>query len=82
MDLSVIIGSVGVTLLLISFFLNLFKKLKQDTVAYTLMNVIGAGMSCYASYMIDYIPFVVLEATWSLVALVGLIKVIMATKKA
>ena len=76
MELSIIFGSIGVSLLLLAFFLNLFKLLKQDTIAYVLMNVIGAGMSCYASFMIDYIPFVILEGTWSLVALIGLIVLI------
>ncbi|MBU0473041.1 MAG: hypothetical protein KKF62_02630 [Bacteroidetes bacterium] len=72
MDYSVIIGSIGVSLLLLAFFLNLFKLLKQDSKTYILMNIFGAAMSCYASFLIDYIPFVILEGTWSVVALAGL----------
>jgi hypothetical protein len=80
MDASVIIGSIGVSLLLIAFFLNLFKILKANTKTYTIMNIIGAGMSCYASWLIDYIPFVVLEGTWSVVAVVGLINILRKKK--
>ena len=73
MDNSVIIGSIGVSLLLLAFFLNLFKLLKQDSKTYIVMNIFGAAMSCYVSFLIDYIPFVVLEGTWTVVALVGLL---------
>ncbi len=73
MDNSVIIGSIGVSLLLLAFFLNLFKLLRQDSKTYILMNIFGAAMSCYASFLIEYIPFVILEGTWSIVAIVGLI---------
>jgi hypothetical protein len=68
MNASVIIGSTGVSFLLLAFFLNLFKIFKSDTKIYTIMNIIGAGLSCYASFLIGYIPFVILEGTWSAVA--------------
>jgi hypothetical protein len=28
------------------------------------MNIAGAGMACLASVMINYIPFILLEAVW------------------
>ena len=71
-ELSVILGSIGVLLLLLAFLLNLFKILMQDTKTYAMLNVVGAGLSCYASVLIDYMPFVILEGTWALVALIGL----------
>ena len=40
MELPVIIGSLGVFLLLLAFFLNLFKFLMQDTRAYVILNII------------------------------------------
>jgi hypothetical protein len=75
-EFSVIIGSIGVTLLLLAFFLNLFKILMQDTKTYAILNMVGAGLSCYASFLIDYMPFVILEGTWALVAFVGLIRLL------
>ncbi len=74
MDFSTIIGSLGVTLLLFAFALNLFKLIKQDNLFYMLLNIIGAALSCYASVLIEYMPFIILEGTWALVALFGLIK--------
>jgi len=38
------------------------------------MNIVGAGVSCYASYLIDYLPFVILEGAWMGIALLGLLR--------
>jgi hypothetical protein len=70
----VILGSFGVTLLLLAFFLNLFKLVSQDSRTYILLNILGAGISCYASYLIRYTPFIILEAVWCLVAMTALFK--------
>lgn len=80
-ELSVIVGSTGVLLLLLAFFLNLFKILMQDTKTYAMLNVVGAGLSCYASILIDYMPFVILEGTWALVAFIGLVSLSKASEK-
>lgn len=75
-EFSVIVGSTGVLMLLLAFLLNLFKILMQDTKTYAMLNVVGAGLSCYASILIDYMPFVILEGTWALVAFIGLVRLI------
>jgi hypothetical protein len=74
MDTSTLVGSLGVALLLIAFFLNLIKRLPQDSMGYIVLNVVGAGLACYASWLIGFLPFVVLEGTWSLVAAVALFR--------
>ena len=66
------IGSVGVTLLLVAFFLNLMKALRADGWLYLLMNLVGATLSCYSSHLIRFTPFVVLEGTWAAVAAIGI----------
>jgi len=66
-------GSIGVAMLLIAFLLNLLNKIDKNSLAYILMNVIGAGLACLASWMINYIPFIILEATWTLVSVLALI---------
>ncbi len=73
LSLSDWIGAVGVAILLIAFLLNLFKKISATGLAYILMNIIGAGMACLASWLIHYIPFVILEAVWTLVSLGALV---------
>lgn len=62
-ELSVIVGSTGVLLLLLAFF-SIFLILAPDTKTYAILNVVGAGLSCHASVLIDYMPFVILEGTW------------------
>lgn len=67
------IGFAGVFILLIAFLLNLSGKISKDGFTYILMNIIGAGLACLASWLIHYIPFVILEGTWTLVSLIALI---------
>jgi hypothetical protein len=73
---STLIGSAGVALLLVAFFLSLIKRLAQDSVAYTLLNLVGAALAGYASWLIGFIPFVVLEGTWAVVAAVALLRIV------
>ncbi len=73
MDVSVLVGSSGVGLLLLSFILVLFKLLRADSRVYSLMNFAGALLAGYASLMIHYLPFVVLEGAWAAVALAGVV---------
>ncbi len=70
------IGFAGVLILLIAYLLNLAGKLSKDGLPYILMNIIGAGLACAASYLIHYIPFVVLEGTWTVVSLAALVNYI------
>ena len=70
-----ILASIGVIILLIAFLLNLYKKLPAQSKVYGLMNFIGAGICCFSSYLIKFYPFVLLEAVWSLVALLSLFNV-------
>ena len=74
MSIAEIFGSFGVALLLIAFFMNLFGLMSSDSRSYQAINAIGAGISCYASYLIGFAPFVVLEATWCAVAVVAMIR--------
>ena len=63
-----VIGFAGVALLLIAFLLNLFKWMRSDGYAYTGLNFVGASLACYSSYLIGFMPFVVLEGVWAVVA--------------
>jgi uncharacterized membrane protein len=74
MSTSEITGSIGVTLLLIAFFMNSFAMLDSDSRAYQSMNVVGAAVSCYASYLIGFAPFVVLEAIWCAAAVAAMLR--------
>lgn len=70
------IGFIGVAMLLIAFLLNLSGKLNRSSIGYILLNLIGAGLACLASWMINYLPFVILEGTWTMVSLLALINLL------
>jgi hypothetical protein len=68
------IGSLGVSLLLIAFVLNLLHKLELNSISYLLLNIIGAALAGVSSYIIKFWPFVILESVWMIASLVPLIK--------
>jgi nucleoside recognition membrane protein YjiH len=74
MPFSTLVGSLGVSLLLVAFFANLFGWLRASSYPYILLNVAGGALSAYASWLIDYLPFVVLEGTWAAVAAAALVR--------
>ena len=76
-----ILGSAGVTLLLVAFGMNLLKKWKQESLPYTLLNTIGAAMACASSVVIRFVPFIILEGVWTLVSLVALVRYLNTNKK-
>ena len=76
MDPSVLIGTIGVRLLLLAFVLNLFKWIHSGSFIYAFMDFVGASVAGYASILIDFIPFVVLEFFWAFIGLFGVGKVI------
>ena len=73
-DFPTIVGSIGVGLLLLAFLLNLIKRVSQDSRIYTALNVAGAGLACYSSYLISFVPFIILEGVWLAVSAIALVK--------
>ena len=74
MDTATLIGSLGVALLLAAFLLNLTKRMSADGYPYAGLNLVGAALACYSSWLIAFIPFVVLEGVWALVAAFALVR--------
>jgi hypothetical protein len=68
------IGTIGVGLILLAYFLNTARLLPKDGKLFFTLNIIGAALACYASFLINYWPFVILEGTWTLVSIYGLMK--------
>lgn len=75
------IGTVGVSLILLAYFCNTFRWLSSQSRLFYAMNAIGASMACLASFMITYWPFVILEATWTIVSVIGLIRVSQSNRR-
>jgi hypothetical protein len=74
MNYSEITGSAGVLILLVAYLLNMLKIIQTEGLVYLLLNFIGAAIACFASWLIPYIPFVILEGVWALVSLAGVIR--------
>jgi len=68
------IATLGVGLILLAYFFNIFGIIKKEGSFYFILNIIGAGLAGYASFLINFLPFVILETTWVFVSLIGLLK--------
>ena len=69
-----LIGTLGVGLILLAYFLNTIRMIQVNGKLFYVMNIIGAALACYASILIDYMPFIILEGTWTLVSIYGLMR--------
>jgi hypothetical protein len=74
MTLSDAIGTVGVAILMLAFALSSFGRLAPDARSYHALNALGAALACAASLRIGFVPFIVLEALWTVVALAALLR--------
>lgn len=74
MRASDLIGTIGVTLLLIAFALNIGKKITTESKTYLSLNILGALLAGISSYMIHFTPFVILEGVWTAASLMSLLK--------
>lgn len=65
-----VIGTVGLLLLLIGFYVNNFKKKKvaRRTKIYNGLNFIGSIMMAYYAFAVGATVFVILEIVWALLA--------------
>ena len=70
------IGFIGVFQILLAYILNLTGTLEKNSLVFILLNLIGAGMACFASILLNYIPFILLEGVWTLVSIIALMKYI------
>jgi hypothetical protein len=69
-----IISTIGVSFILLAFFLNTFKYISDTGKLYFILNIVGGAFACYGSVLLNSLPFIILEGTWSVVALIGLFK--------
>ncbi len=72
MELADVIGSVGVTLILVAFLANLVGRMPGSSRVYQVLNAVGAGLACASSVLVGFWPFVVLEGAWCVAALLAL----------
>ncbi len=68
------IGFSGVFLILTAYYLNVSGKVKSKELVFILLNLIGAGLACSASLLLNYLPFVILEGAWFIISLFSLVR--------
>jgi hypothetical protein len=68
------IGFIGVFLILLAYILNVLGKIKPTDLTFILFNFIGAGLACFASILMNYLPFILLEGVWAFVSLIALLR--------
>ncbi len=66
--MTLFIGVIGAALLLVAFACEKFGILKNDSVPYDTLNLLGAGLLTWYAVLLNSIPFIVLEGIWALVA--------------
>ncbi|MEH6406525.1 MAG: hypothetical protein V7767_04525 [Leeuwenhoekiella sp.] len=74
MNYTDIIGFIGTFLILLAYILNVNGKLEKEDLTFIVLNLLGAGLACFASILMNYLPFILLEGVWALVSLFSLIK--------
>jgi len=67
------IGSLGVFLILLAYFLNVVGTLSTKHIIFILLNLIGSSMACLASVLLNYWPFIILAGVWAMVSLYALL---------
>jgi hypothetical protein len=75
-----LIGTIGVGTLLIAFVLNQRRTISEHSRAFLAMNLVGALMCGYSAWLVRFMPFVVLEIVWAMVAAWGLLRWTPATE--
>ncbi|MFN5134108.1 MAG: CBU_0592 family membrane protein [Chitinophagaceae bacterium] len=74
-----VIGTIGVGLILLAYFLNIFSFIPKEGKLFFGLNIVGAALACYASILINYVPFIILEGVWCVVSIAGLFKSFLKT---
>jgi len=68
------IGFIGVFQILLAYLLNVMGKVDHKDLSFILLNLIGAGMACLSSVLLNYLPFIILEGVWTLISLISLFR--------
>jgi hypothetical protein len=69
-----LLATIGVSILLIGFLLQIMKIINAQNSLFSILNLIGAGLAGISAYMISFTPFVILEGVWVIVSLFNLVQ--------
>lgn len=71
------IGFIGVFQILLAYMLNVTGKVSHKDLSFILLNLVGAGMACLSSILLNYMPFIILEGVWTIISLISLLKLLL-----
>jgi hypothetical protein len=74
MSQATLFSALGVSLILLGFLGSSFNKIAQPSLTYWLLNLAGGILATIGAALMKSIPFVVLEAVWTVASVVGLVK--------
>jgi hypothetical protein len=80
MSLANWLGTIGVSILLLAYVLDLLNVTVDDGLPHLSMNFIGASLACASAYLIWFKPFIVLEGIWAAVSLVAALRILLRSK--
>ena len=67
-----LIGSIGVGLIILTYILLQTERIKSESLAYSVLNALGAGMIVFSLlYSFNFSAFIV-ESLWVLISLYGI----------
>jgi len=70
-----IIGTIGVGLIVLAYFLLQFNKVSSNSLVYLTMNLVGSSLFL-GSLLVDWnLAGVILQSVWILISLYGIIRV-------
>jgi len=73
-DIPNIIGLIGVTVLLVAYYLLQTNMLKSEQMSYSVLNLIGSSMILFSLFYHWNLPGVVIEVAWIIISLIGVVK--------
>jgi hypothetical protein len=76
-----ILGTVGVGVIVVTYFLLQIGRIKSDELIYSLLNGVGAAMILISLYYDFNLPSVVVEAFWLVISVFGIIRYLTARSR-
>ncbi len=67
-------GMTGVTLIVLAYLGIQLERLSSKSLAYSLMNLIGAALILLSLYFTFNLPSVIIESFWLLISIIGIVR--------
>ncbi len=68
------VGISGVIMLVLAYYLLQSNRIASDSILYSLMNLVGAGLILYSLILDWNTPAVIMESVWIVISMFALVK--------